>query len=120
MRHWSLLRRATDNDYDEGEEGNDEINQLNLTTAGARPTCFSAYLSRGTDLQSLCFYDYVSLINVEKKSSRHTSYSACFDFVDTPSLEPYTQRVKSIQDIGLPVFSTALVKPDDATTPKFW
>ena len=120
VRHWRLLRRAIDNDYEEDEEGSDEINQLNLTIVGARPTCFSTYLSRGPDLKSLCFYDYVSLIKIEKKSGSHTSYSACFDFIDTPSLESYTQQVRSVQDIGVPVFSTALAKPDKATTPKFW
>ncbi len=115
VRHWRLLRQALKS---EDEAGN-ETDQVRLTTTGARPTLFSAYLSRGEDLKSLCFYDYISLIKIEGKSGNHRSYSACFDFVDVPQLQTFTQRVRSTEDIAVPVFSTTLARTED-TAPKFW
>jgi len=122
VRHWRLLRQAVESEdecHDEGDErGGDEIDQLRLTSNGARPTIFSAYLSRGTDLKSLCFYDYISLIKVAKKSGKY-GYSASFDFTKIPQLESFTQRVRSVEDIAVPVFSTTLARTGE-TTPKFW
>ncbi len=115
VRHWRLLRQALKS---EDEAGN-ETDQVRLTTTGARPTLFSAYLSRGADLKSLCFYDYISLIKIEGKSGNHRSYSAYFDFVDVPQLQTFTQRVRSTEDIAVPVFSTTLARTED-TAPKFW
>ncbi len=120
FRHWRLLRRLDNSGNEDVEEDGDQTDQLRLTVAGVKPTVFSAYLCRGADLRSLCFYDYVSLVKIEKKKvGRHTPYSACFDF-DTSSLESFTQRVRSVEDIGVPLFSTALEKTDKTSTPQYW
>jgi hypothetical protein len=67
VRHWRLLRQAVEGEDEDDEEDGDKIDQLRLTSNGTKPTVFSAYLSYRTDLKSLCFYDYVSFIKVEKK-----------------------------------------------------
>ena len=84
-----------------------------------RSIVFSAYIAHGADLKSLCFYDYVSLLNVKRKSGRYGSYSACYDFVDIAELESFTQRVRSVEDIAIPVFSTSLARTGEMA-PKFW
>jgi hypothetical protein len=117
--HWRLLRRAVDGEDETNKESSDEIDQVRLTAAGAKPTFFSAYLSRGADLKSLCFYDYISLINIENKSGKCRSYSACFDFVNISQLKSFTQRLRSVEDIAVPVFSTTLARTEDMA-PKFW
>jgi hypothetical protein len=120
VRRWRLLRRAINNGNNQDEEDSEQTDQLILTSAGAKPTVFSAYLSRGADLRPLCFYDYVSLIKSEKKKAdKNASYSACFDF-DTSSLKCFTQRIRSTKDICVPLFSTALAKTDIESTPKYW
>jgi hypothetical protein len=119
FRHWRFLRQAVGDEDEADKERNDEIDQVRLTAAGAKPTLFSAYLARGTDLKSLCFYDYISLIKIESNSGKHRSYSACFDFVNIPQLKSFTQRVRSVEDIAVPVFSTTLARTED-TAPKFW
>ena len=118
VRHWKLLRQAVNNE-DGDEESSQENDQLRLTIAGARPTVFSAYVARGADLKSLCFYDYVSLLKVERKSGRYGSYSACYDFVNIPKLKSFTQRVQFVEDIAVPVFSTSLARTGEMA-PKFW
>ena len=84
-----------------------------------RPTVFSAYVTCRTDLKSLCFYNYISLLKVERKSGRYGLYSACYDFVNIPELESFTQRVQSVEDIAVPVFSTSLARTGEIA-PKFW
>ncbi len=119
FRRWKLLQQVVDGDNDTNEEGDHNVNQVRLTAAGAKPTVFSAYLSRGPDLKSLCFYDYVSLIKIERKSEKHQSYLTCLDFVDTHQFKFFTQRIRFVEDITVPVFSTTLARTRD-TAPKFW
>ena len=83
FQHWKLLQQVVDSDNDADEKGDHNVNQVRLTAAGMKPTVFSAYLSHGPDLKSLCFYDYVSLIKIESKSEKHRSYSTCLNFVNT-------------------------------------
>ena len=92
---------------------------MRLTAAEVKSTVFSAYLSHASDLKSLCFYDYVSLIKIESKSEKHRSYSTCLDFVDTHQFKSFTQWIWSVEDIAVPVFSTTLARTRD-TASKFW
>ena len=119
FQHWKLLQQVVDDDNDTNEKDDHNVNQVRLTAAEMKSTVFSAYLSCGLNLKSLCFYDYVSLIKIESKSEKHRSYLTYLNFVDTHQFKSFTQQIQSVEDIAVSVFSTTLARTRD-TASKFW
>lgn len=113
--HWRLLWQA----FKSEDKAGNETDQMRLITTEIKFTLFSAYFFCEEDLKSLCFYNYISLIKIEGKSENHKSYLTCFDFVNVPQLQIFTQWVWFTEDIVISVFLTTFARTKDMMS-KFW